>query len=686
MKDSKILPDDPQLTAYALGELDGEERAAIEAALINNPDAQAAVAQIRALAGELEGAFASEPLPKMDAPANKAAPAVSTAAPDGYRKKRKVISFPQFYFIAGGLAAACFAVMVALHEPAPKVMVVQKAPAPVLMMMPALEDAVSSTGKQTPVDSSRAASRASIEFKFAEEEFARSKNEQRLRGFASAKAAAIPYETAVLYAPASTAPASVANNEAYAFRADNNFLSAKENPLSTFSMASDTASYTNLRRLLMAGQKPPADAVRIEEMLNYFGYRYAAPKGDDAFAASLEVADAPWADGHRLVRVGLKGREVTTAQRGAANLVFLLDVSGSMNDAKKLPLVKASLRMLVSKLRPDDRVAIITYAGSSGMALASTPAKRASEIVAALDELEATGSTNGAMGIQLAYDVAKANFVEGGINRVILCTDGDFNVGVTSEGDLTRLIQDKAKSGVFLSVMGFGMGNYKDATLESLASKGNGNYGYIDTRAEAEKLFVEQINGTLVTIAKDVKIQVEFNPAQVARYRLIGYESRLLNKEDFNNDTVDAGEIGAGHSVTALYEVIPAGADDASGGPKVDDLKYQQPDKTKSESWSRGSPELLTVKLRYKEPQGDVSKKLEFPLVDRGERFAEASEDFKFAAAVAGFGMLLRDSPHKGNVTLAEITRWAHEGMQTGGGDYRSDFLKVLERAETVLE
>ena len=494
------------------------------------------------------------------------------------------------------------------------------------------------------------------------------------------------------------------NTEGYAYQRDNDFLDAAGNPLSTFSIDVDTASYANVRRFLAGGQLPPADAVRIEELVNYFPYRYAPPPEvrDDAtaapFAASMEVAEAPWAPSHRLVRIGLKGREVSTAARAAANLVFLLDVSGSMDEPNKLPLVKESMRLLIGKLRPDDRVAIVVYAGASGLALPSTPVAKSREILAALDALTPGGSTNGAMGIQLAYDIAKANFVGGGLNRVILCTDGDFNVGVTSEGELTRLIEEKAKSGVFLTVLGFGMGNYKDATLEKLADKGNGNYGYIDTRREAEKLLVEQVNGTLVTIAKDVKLQVEFNPALVASYRLIGYENRLLKKEDFNNDAVDAGEIGAGHTVTALYEVVPTSqargeGREAMGVPAVDELKYGavSADKDRasgnrnSRSENQKSTELLTLKVRYKEPAGAVSRKLEFALVDAGARFAGASADFKFAAAVAEFGMILRDSPHKGAGTLAEVLAWAEAGTDSDAGGYRGEFTGLVRQAQALL-
>ena len=472
------------------------------------------------------------------------------------------------------------------------------------------------------------------------------------------------------------------NTEAYAFRKDNDYLRVVDQPLSTFSVDVDTASYANVRRFLTQGQRPPADAVRIEELVNYFPYRYAPPTGNVPFAAHLEVASAPWAPEHRLVRIGLKGREISDAQRPAANLVFLLDVSGSMDEPNKLPLVKQSLRLLVNKLRSDDHVAIAVYAGASGLALPSTPANRKAEILDAIDRLQAEGSTNGAMGIQLAYDIAKANFVPGGVNRVILATDGDWNVGTTNEGELMRLIGEKAKSGVFLTVLGFGMGNIKDSMLEQLADKGNGNYAYIDNLAEAKKTLVEQAGGTLVTIAKDVKIQVEFNPAQVQAYRLIGYENRLLAKEDFNNDKVDAGEIGAGHTVTALYEVVPAGAVAPTETPSVDTLKYQVVENRESKIQNPKSNEMLTVKIRYKEPTGDVSSKLEFPLRDAGARFEDASADFKFAAAVAGFGMALRESPLKGSLTLAAVADWGRAGLGDDAGGYRNEFLGLVKQAE----
>ena len=368
------------------------------------------------------------------------------------------------------------------------------------------------------------------------------------------------------------------NREGYDRITDNPFLSITENPLSTFSVDVDTASYSNLRRFLNAGTLPPKDAVRIEEMINYFTYDYPDPEGEHPFSFHAEVAQAPWAPAHRLLKVGLKGREMAWEQRPSSNLVFLLDVSGSMQPDNKLPLLKSALRLLIERLGENDRVAIVVYAGASGLILPSTSGDQQRPLLAALDRLEAGGSTHGSSGIQLAYAMAVANFIPGGINRVILATDGDFNVGVTDQGSLTRLIQEKAQSGVFLTVLGFGMGNYQDSTLEKLADQGNGNYAYIDTLGEARKVLVEEIHSTLVTIAQDVKIQIEFNPLQVEAYRLVGYENRLLAPEDFNDDTQDAGEIGAGHTVTALYEIIPAGQEAPVGS--VDALRYQQATET----------------------------------------------------------------------------------------------------------
>ncbi|OWY69772.1 hypothetical protein B7486_19205 [cyanobacterium TDX16] len=469
--------------------------------------------------------------------------------------------------------------------------------------------------------------------------------------------------------------------EAYARIFDNPFLPAMQNPLSTFSIDVDTASYSNIRRMLTAGQRPPADAVRIEEMINYFSYGYAPPTGEHPFSVNLETASCPWNGEHRLVRVGLKGVEIEPAKRPVCNLVFLIDVSGSMDCPNKLPLVKQALSMLVGQLSPEDRVAMVVYAGASGLALPSTPAGQREKILEGLDRLSAGGSTNGGEGIQLAYQIAEQNRTEGGVNRVILATDGDFNVGITNQKDLTKLITDEAKSGVFLSVLGFGMGNLKDATLEQLADKGNGNYAYIDTFAEAKKVLVDQIGGTLITIAKDVKIQIEFNPAQVAQYRLIGYENRMLAAQDFNDDKKDAGEIGAGHTVTALYEIVPTTAT-LKG---VDELRYQQPAKEQiAASEKPASKETLIVKLRYKQPTGQTSQLLEVPLTDNGQTFESASQDLRFAASVAGFGMLLRCSPHKGDLTYDAAISMAVASMGHDPSGQRSEFIDLVRKAKTI--
>ena len=462
------------------------------------------------------------------------------------------------------------------------------------------------------------------------------------------------------------------NTESYARLDDNPFLEARQNPLSTFSIDVDTASYANVRRLLASGTRPPKDAVRIEELVNYFPFRYPGPTGDAPFAVHAEVLACPWSPTHRLLKLGLKGRELETHTRPAANLVFLLDVSGSMGDPRKLPLLKKALQLLVAQLREDDRVAIVVYAGASGLVLPSTPGSERSRILASLEELTAGGSTNGAAGIQLAYRTAEENFRKDGINRVILATDGDFNVGTSSEGELTRLIEEKAKSGVALTVLGFGMGNYKDSMLEKLADRGNGNYAYVDTLQEAKKVLVEQASGTLVTIAKDVKLQLEFNPARVQAYRLIGYENRLLRSEDFNDDLKDAGELGAGHTVTALYEVVPVG--ERVDLPLVDPLKYQRPSTP-----AGGGDELLTVKLRYKHPVGESSRLLSFVVPDA---LTPASPDARFAAAVAEFGMLLRDSPHKGRASWDEVLELA--GASAGDDPYRREFLALVKQAQAL--
>jgi len=481
------------------------------------------------------------------------------------------------------------------------------------------------------------------------------------------------------------------NTEAYDHVVDNAFASVANQPLSTFAIDVDTASYSNVRRFLQSGQLPPPGAVRIEEIVNYFRYDYAPPSDSAPFAARTEIAACPWNTDHRLVRIGLKGKEIRKENRPAGNFVFLLDVSGSMDQPNKLPLVIEGMKMLVEQLGENDRVAIVVYAGASGLVLPSTACDHKETIIAALDKLRAGGSTNGGAGIELAYRTAGENFIRGGTNRVVLCTDGDFNIGMTNQSELIRMIEAKAKSGVFLTVLGFGVGNYKDSTMEKLADKGNGNYGYIDTRSEARKVLVEQLTGTLVTIAKDVKIQVEFNPAKVTAWRLIGYENRLLRKEDFNDDTKDAGEIGAGHTVTALYEIVPAGV--AFKTPGVDPLRYQSarpalgtPDGAAPVVAGKHSDELMLLKLRYKQPDGEQSQLLSFPVIDKGGTFAGASEDFRFAAAVAAFGMIMRNSPYKGDYTVDGVIELADGSL--GKGDdmaYRKEFVELARQAGKLM-
>jgi secreted protein with Ig-like and vWFA domain len=917
MKDISFLPDDPKLTAYALGELTGDERAAVEAALRHDPRLRAAVDEIRAIAAQLEAALVDEailpaatdrmtplgnhlslighsiggstptPPPRLRRRVTAASAKDPRRSHDGIYSprswRRKLLHFPQFYYVAGGVAAAGFALLVVLRDPKPTSVTQAPSPLPVyrevalapplvreapavaadttasqldmsvrsatdstlkpVITLPPQDLSVSGTIRSTlerPAAASTAVTesgpsldrqpspeRASlaaagnrepdsvvrptstpelpsrVALRPVAHDAAIGPNlvpsagavpAQDPQGVGAAPDAATggaaggdtaaalasstanpPARTITFQAPApivansalaltssgSLIPGSInllptspitavpgsgetvmlsafmvaadrasgfavlsdaqnsprgarnfserahlphpppgakfsRNADTYAYVRDNDFLSVRHNPLSTFSIDVDTASYANVRRIIQQGSPPPRDAVRIEELLNYFPYHYAAPKGDVPFAASLEVADAPWAPTHRLVRIGLKAREVANVQRPSANLVFLLDVSSSMNQPNKLPLVKESLRLLIGKLRADDRVAIVTYAGNSGLALASTPVARSREILNALDALTPLGSANGAMGIQLAYQVAEANFAKNGVNRIILCTDGDFDVGITSEGDLLRLVERKAGSGVYLTVLGFGMGNYKDATLEKLADLGNGNHGYIDTRREAEKLLVEEISTTLVTVAKDVKVQVEFNPARVSSYRLIGYENRLLRKEDFNLDKTDAGEIGAGQSVTALYEIVPVGIEDGTNASSVDVLKYGTPETANSRLQmpiSKRDPllrELLTVKVRFKKPNSFISwpRSLEFPLVDATTPFAKASADFRFAAAVAQFGMILRDSPYRGTATMSDVTAWASSAAapQDDSGGYREEFIELVRKTQVMME
>ena len=470
------------------------------------------------------------------------------------------------------------------------------------------------------------------------------------------------------------------NTEAYDEIVENEFLDSLNNPKSTFSIDVDTASYSNVRRMIRSGQKPPVGAVRIEEMVNYFEYDYPQPTGEHPFSVTTDLAQCPWNSDHQLVRVGLKGKTIESEERPSANLVFLLDVSGSMNSPNKLPLVKQAMKMLVRNLENRDRIAIVVYAGASGVVLPSTSCDDSRVIVNALDRLSAGGSTNGGQGIELAYRIAARNFQEGGINRVILCTDGDFNVGTTNQSQLIDLIQRKAKSGVFLSVLGFGTGNYKDSTMEKLADKGNGNYAYIDGLLEARKSLVQQMSGTLLTIAKDVKIQIDFNAARVAAYRLIGYENRMLANKDFADDTKDAGEIGAGHTVTAIYEVVPAGAE----SPAIKDSGSQFVE-TRVKADAKESDTLLTVSLRYKQPDGDTSQEFKVALDHSADTNLEPpAGDFRFAASVAAFGMMLRDSQFKGTADWRWIIEAAKENTGDDENGFRSEFVQLAREAEMI--
>jgi Ca-activated chloride channel family protein len=483
-------------------------------------------------------------------------------------------------------------------------------------------------------------------------------------------------QSAGYYPPADDELPQEFNTEEYATIRENPFLASALNPLSTFSIDVDAASYGNIRRFINQGEMPPKDAVRIEEMVNYFNYDYPQPTGNDPFSINPELVVCPWNPQHHLLKIGLQGKKIPTENLPPSNLVFLIDVSGSMDYSNKLPLLKKAFRMLTDQLRPEDRVAMVVYAGAAGVVLESTPGNEKAKIKEALDRLQAGGSTAGGAGIQLAYDIAKKNFQEGGNNRVILATDGDFNIGESSNAAMERMIEKKREQGIFLTVLGFGMGNYKDSKMELLADKGNGNYAYIDNIQEAKKVLVSEFGGTLFTIAKDVKFQLEFNPAKVQGYRLIGYENRALRSEDFNDDKKDAGELGSGHTVTALYEIIPTGVEAGDLLKSVDDLKYQ---KQKTERSASRSDEWLTLKLRYKAPDGDTSQLIEQPLTGEVQPFDEASENLQFAASVAGFGMLLRDSQFKGNLTYDAVAQMARESKGEDQEGYRQEFIRLVE-------
>ncbi|MBF0485169.1 MAG: VWA domain-containing protein [Candidatus Omnitrophica bacterium] len=466
-----------------------------------------------------------------------------------------------------------------------------------------------------------------------------------------------------------------ANTEEYASIEESRFLESAQNPLSTFSIDVDTGSYTNLRRYLTSNQLPPKDAIRIEEMINYFSYDYPKPEGDEPFSVTTKAAVCPWNADHRLILIGLKGKTPDVSKLPPSNLTFLLDVSGSMQSPDKLPLIQQAFTMMVRQLRDQDKVAIVVYAGAERVALESTPGTEKEVIISAIQSLMAGGSTAGGAGIKKAYAIAKENFIPNGNNRVILATDGDFNVGVSSTSEMTRLIEEKRNEGIFLTVIGVGSdGNLKDGRLEQIADKGNGSYYYFDSLQEAKKVFMTELGSTLFTIAKDVKIQVEFNPSAVKAYRLIGYENRKLNKEDFNDDKKDAGEIGAGHTVTALYEIIPAGS--AEKTADVDALKYQKAETVKSD-------EMLTLKLRYKEPKEDTSK-LITKVLNKTEIKDAPQGDFAFAASVAEMGMLLRHSEFKGTSTYDQVLQMGKAAKGDDKFGYREEFIRLVETAQAL--
>jgi len=694
--------DDPKLTAFALDELDEPEKSAMARAVAESPEAQRVVDKTLDLARALKNEFVAE-LNKETKPASN----LSDIRDD-----------PWFWGIGRPLAiAAVLAVfamiagvtVVSVKHHSEQVVVTgsnipsaeEIAPNPTStevegqMMDEVIAPAPAATAiAKTDVDTYRRDETKTLAlppaapstFSIAKRGPAAARAKSAIAGLTAGLRSAQDFDRSDRYSDIRQ-PKGEFNTAAYDHILENPFLDAKSNPVSTFSIDVDTASYSIARRFINEGSLPPKDAVRVEEMINYFTYDYAQPTDNKPFAVHVDLASCPWETSHRLVRIGLKGKEIATDKRGPSNLVFLLDVSGSMTPSERLPLIKQSMRLLVEKLTENDRVAIVVYAGASGLALPSTPGNQKEKILSALESLQPGGSTNGAEGIELAYKTAADNFIKGGVNRVVLATDGDFNVGVTNQGDLIRLIEEKAKTGVFLSVLGVGTDNLKDSTMQKLADKGNGNYAYLDSLDEARKVLVQQMNGTLVTIAKDVKIQVEFNPERVASYRLIGYEKRMLRKEDFNNDKIDAGEIGAGHTVTALYEVVPVGtnANPAASVPSVDPLKYQPNDSKKDASHSEAATgEMLTVKLRYKKPDGDKSELIERPVTDSNAAFAAASPDFKFAAAVAEFGMILRDSEHKGNGTFGAVLEWAQEGKGNDKNGYRAGFIELVRKAQSL--
>lgn len=709
-----IDKNDPRLTAYALGELSSDEKLEIENALETQPDLQEVIDEVHNVTKLLEDAFATEDILTLNEEARDevkdvASETVSKPFPIRFYLSRVVIPIAAMIVLAIYIPSSDDAksinevddnvILDIAHE-------VQEARQ--------LEVDADVTDKETAkkltlnvADSLKKEISPNLPPTLKEQDSVAQKSVKNSRNMVKTnvntlsrsnlskecrKVKAVAFEgilpsinvsqsvgavsCGLIYRPPCETVVPVSQNESYGVINENGFIRTKDEPLSTFSIDVDTASYSNIRRFLTRNQLPPSGSVRIEEMINYFTYDYPKPKGNVPFSVTTDVSTAPWDSSHKLVRIGMKGKEIAKENRPMSNLVFLLDVSGSMNSPNKLPLLKKGMKMLVEQLGENDRVAIVVYAGASGLVLPSTGCSSKDVILDALDRLRAGGSTNGSGGIQLAYQIAVKNYIKGGINRVILATDGDFNVGTTNRSDLIDLIKKKAQSGVYLSVLGFGMGNYKDNTLEDLADKGNGNYAYIDTIEEAKKVLIKEMGSTLVTIAKDVKIQVDFNPQAVEAYRLIGYENRMMSKEDFNNDKKDAGEIGAGHTVTALYEIIPVGA--TVQLPKVDPSKYLKPTTVKK---GINSNELLEVRVRYKQPNSETSSLLKFPLVDSNKPFASMNDDFRFATGVAIFGMILRDSKFVSSMSLDDVIRMAESSKDK---PYRGEFIELVKKAKRL--
>ncbi len=690
-----------QLTAYALGELSASERQQIEAQLQHNPAQQATVAEIQAMAVQLAAELKNDPALSLS---DEQRQAIFQAPAQGAGRRMR---FP-WRKVTGFAAVAAAVTLVfggafwaSTHSLNEKILLSENEHGEVavnnddayiestilcdeLSPLEELADPVATT-YDLPGESEPVAEPEIVDFCSAPAKDVAKLSCEILSSSAVGycKRSSVPFGNTICESPVIRNDRT--ETESYAPIQGNPFKRIADEPLSTFSIDVDTASYANIRRFLRTGQMPPPDAVRIEEMINYFSYDYAPAKGEAPFAVHIESAACPWNKAHPLVKIGLKGKDLDAESRPPCNLVFLIDVSGSMNIDNKLPLVKKSLQLLAKQLSPQDRVSIVVYAGAAGLVLPSTACDHLPPIDSAIENLQAGGSTAGGEGIRLAYDEALKNLQPDGNNRVILCTDGDFNVGITDSNELSTFIAERAKKGIFLTILGFGMGNYKDDRLETLADKGNGNYAYIDTFSEARKNLAEQAAGTLFTIAKDVKLQIEFNPAHFDSYRLLGYENRILAKEDFNNDKKDAGELGAGHTVTAFYELVPIGSESSPG---VDSLKYQAPEPASpvvpSAPSVNDNPEWLTVKLRYKLPRESQSTKIEIPYVGSFAAFEDASPDFRFAAGVAAGGLLMRQDPAAGTLTYPDVIRWTAAATGADPNGYRREYIQLLHDAAAL--